>query len=350
MRLLALLLLSVASLLAVDGTVQNGTSGKAQAGATVSLFNLTQNGPQMITSVKTAADGKFAFTVPAGSDTPGPKMVQAVYDGVVYSRMIPPGSPSSNLTVEVYQSTAKSPAKVATHMMLLEPSGGKLNVNESFLYRNDSKLTYNDPDHGTVRFYLPPETNGQVSLNVLSPNSVPVRKAADKTEQPNIYKLDFALKPGESRIDLNYQIPFTSPGKFETKVLYKDPNTKVLAPVGVTLTAAGLQNVGQEPQTKATIYNFDGPDLRIQVDGNGTLSRAGDAGQGDGGGDSGDGGAQISELMPQLYEKTSTVDGVGATLASVKWILLLIFGMLAAGFAYLYRRSPETPAAHESRH
>ncbi len=351
MKLAALAILSAGAMFAVDGTVHNATKDKAQGNATVSLFNITQSGPQMVASVKSAGDGSFNITPPAGSDSPGPKLLQAVYEGVTYNRMIPPGTPAQNLQVDVYESSNQPGAsKVTTHMMLLEPVNGQLTVSESFVYVNSGKVTYNDPDHGTLRFYLPPGTGGKVEVNVTAPNSVAVRRAPDPTNVPNVYKLDVPVKPGESRIDLAYQEPFTTPGHFETHVLYKNPNTKLLAPAGVTVEAVGLTPVGQEPQTKASIFNFDGADLKIDVQGTGALQRQGDAaGQSDDG--SGDqGSAQVSELMPQLYDKTSVADGLLAAVGSVKWILLIVSGMLGLGFSYLYRRGAPRAEAPNSVH
>jgi hypothetical protein len=340
-----LALLSATALLAIDGTVHNGTKDKPQGNATVSLFQITQNGPQMLASVKSAANGSFTISLPAGSDPPpGPKLLQAAYGGVTYNRMIPPGTPTSNLQIDVFDSSAKpGPAKVSTHMMLLEPQSGQLAISESFVYVNPGKVTYNDPGHGTLRFYLPAATGGKVDINVLAPNSVPIHKAADKTDQPDVYQLDFPVKPGQSRIDLVYQVPFTAPGAFETKVLFKDPNTKLLAPPGVTLAGTGLTSLGQEPRTKASIYNYDGADVRIDVQGSGALSRGTESNaespQDQGDQDRSDqGNAQVSELLPQLYGKASPADGFMASLNAVKWILLLVFGILALGFSYVYRR------------
>ena len=53
---------------AIDGTIINGASGKPQAGATVTLFKVGQNGPEMIESVKSGADGKFALTARGPSE------------------------------------------------------------------------------------------------------------------------------------------------------------------------------------------------------------------------------------------------------------------------------------------
>jgi hypothetical protein len=341
MKLPALLALIAAPLFAIDGTVHNATKNKPQPSATVSLFRITSNGPEMLTSVKSAADGSFNIQPPAGTDAPGPRLLQAAYDGVTYNKMIPPGAPTQNLQIDVFESSAKpGDSKVSTHMMLLEPVNGQLRVSESYVWTNSSKITYSDPDRGTLRIYLPPETSGKAEVNVIAPNSVAIRRSADPTQEPNIYKIDFPIKPGESRVDLTYQMPFTTPAKFSDKWLIPNPNTKLLAPVGVTFSGPGLSQLGQEPTTKATIYNFDGPSLAMDVQGTGALQQS-DAAATDSNSDSDD---QIAELLPQLYGKVSPVDGFLGALNAVKWILSLAIAMLALGFIYLYRKPTSRPS------
>src|SRR5579871_1821355 len=139
-RLLSALLLSVvAANAAIDGTVINGTTGKPQANATVTLYKVGGNGPESIQSVKSGADGKFVIT----ADAQGPRLVQAAYDGAVYNHMIPPGFPATDVKIEVYQSSSKpGAAHVEQHMILLEPDGQNLAVSESFVFKNDGKVTY----------------------------------------------------------------------------------------------------------------------------------------------------------------------------------------------------------------
>jgi hypothetical protein len=337
----ALLLALIAiPLFAIDGTVQNATKNKPQGNATVSLFRITSNGPEMLTSVKSAADGSFNIQPPAGSDSPGPKLLQAAYDGVTYNKMIPPGTPTQNLQIDVFESSARpGDSKVTTHMMLLEPVNGQLRVSESYVWTNPGKVTYSDPDRGTLRIYLPPDTNGKAEVNVIAPNSVAVRRSADPTKEANTYKIDFPIKPGESRVDITYQMPFTTPAKFTDKWLIPNPNTKLLAPVGVTFSGPGLSQLGQEPTTKATIYNFDGASLAMDVQGTGALQQPSDSNA-----SSGDSDDQIAELLPQLYGKVSPVDGFLGALNAVKWILSLAIAMLALGFVYLYRKPTSKPS------
>ena len=40
-------------------------------------------------------------------------------------------------------------------MLLFEPSGGQMVVNESFIFNNDGKTAWNDSDNGTLHFYAP---------------------------------------------------------------------------------------------------------------------------------------------------------------------------------------------------
>ncbi len=349
--------LAAGSAFAIDGTVHNATTDKPQPNATVSLLQMTGSGPQKLAAATSAADGTFTITPPGdAAPAPGPRVVQALYQGVTYTTILPPGSAEQNLRIDVYDASTKpGPAKVGTHMMLLEPANNVLTVSESFVYNNPGKTTFNDPAHGTLRFFLPAPAEGRVNMTVLSPNSMPVRRSPQKTNVPNVYQVDFPIKPGDSRIDLTYQMPWTAPGKFETKVLYSDPDTKLLAPQGVKLVANGLKNIGQEPRSKASIYDYPGSELFVDVEGTGALPRGNAGGQSDqsagdnsNNGDSG-GGAAISELFPQLYGKVNPAEGFAGSVNSVKWILAMIFGLLALGFTYLYRRGEPSPRAPHER-
>src|SRR5215467_11529770 len=116
-RLAAGLLFASCASAAVDGTVINRTLGKPQAGATVTLYKLGQAGPEQIESVKSGTDGKFHISQDAAG--PGPRLVQAAYADVTYSHILPPGSPSDNVTVEVYEASKKpGDAKVDQHVFV----------------------------------------------------------------------------------------------------------------------------------------------------------------------------------------------------------------------------------------
>ncbi len=321
-RLLTALLLTCSpAFTAIDGKVINQTLGKPQAGATVTLYKLGQAGPEQIESVKSGADGSFHIT----QDAAGPRLVQAAYGDATYNHILPPGSASNNVTVEVYESSKKpGAAKVDQHVVVFEPVRGELMVNEWYIFRNDSKITYNDVEGGTLHFYLPPAANGAVQVNGTAPQGMPVPQAAEKTSVANVYKVGFAIKPGETRIDVNYHIPFKAPGVFEGKIIEKNAATRLVAPNGVTLKGDDIVPLGQEPRTKAGIYDVKRADFKIEIAGAGTLQGEDSSGE-----DSG-GGATYEQIPPKVY-------------GNMKWILALAFTILALGFTLLLRA--QTPQA-----
>lgn len=333
MRVLIAGLLLVSGLHAagVDGTVVNASTGKPQAGATVSLFQVTKDGPQMVDSVKSDAEGKFAFA----KEFQGPRLVQAAYAGVTYNKMIPPGMPSNGVSLAVYESSKKpGQARVDQHMMLLEPTPeGALRVSESYVFKNEGTATWNDPDAGTLQFMLPEGAGGKVEINATAPGSVPVRKAADPGPKPGMYKLDFPIKPGDSRVDLTWSMPFKSPGVFEGKELFKGGQTRIVAPKGVIIKGDGVQNLGTEPQSQATIYGIKGPVYKVSVEGVGLLKQDAPAESGE------DNGApRLTENLPKIYGLMSSTAGLLDTANSVKWFLITVLGMLACAFVLLYRK------------
>lgn len=102
---LALLFALALVLSAADGIVTNQTTGKPQANASVSLMQMTQQGPQPIDNGRTGPDGKFALTKPVPPGGVGPLLVQVVYQGVQYNKVVPPGQPTSGLDIPIYEST-----------------------------------------------------------------------------------------------------------------------------------------------------------------------------------------------------------------------------------------------------
>ena len=323
--LMAALLLASCGFAAIDGKVLNQTTGKPQPGATVTLYKLGQAGPEQIESVKSGADGRFHITQDVQG--PGPRLVQAAYDDVTYNRILPPGSPSNDVTVVVYNSS-KQPgaAKVTQHMVLVEPARGQLVVSESYIFRNDGKMTYNDVDDGTLRFFLPASANGAVKVEATAPQGMPIPQAADKTSTANVYKLAFPIKPGETRIDVGYNLPFNAPGTFEGKILYKGGPTRLVAPNGVTIKGDNIQPIGQEPRTQASIYDVKGTAFKVEISGTGSLRQANDSADDASG-------PTFEQIPPKVY-------------GNMKWILVLAFGILTLGFILLYRaRVPETTRA-----
>lgn len=324
----ALILLALPVFAAVDGTVINKTTGKLQGGATVTLYKLGQAGMESIESVKSDAQGKFRIDQPAE----GPHLIQTAFDGVTYNHMLPPGSPTSGLSLDVYNSSKRpGAAHVVRHFMIFEPRGAQMAISEGFQFHNEGQITYNDPDGGTLKFFLPAAAKGIVQVKATAPQGMPIDRAAEKSDQKEIYKVDFPIKPGETDFQLSYLVPYTSGAAYEGKVVMKtDEPTLLVVPNGITIKGDGLVVKGQEPQSKAMVYGVKDASFKVEISGN--SSAAADA-------DSGDSGPSIEEIRPKILQN------------NMLWILALALGILALGFIVLYRAQPaaasEVPAAKE---
>ncbi len=303
-------------LASVDGTVVNATTGKSQPSVIVTLVHPGAQGMQTIATVKSDAEGKFKIDkeVP-----PGQALLQAIYQGVLYTLVLPPGGPSSGVHVKVYDATAKpGVAKISQHMVLIEPSANSLDISETFLIENETTTTFQDPANGSVQFYLPDAADGKVSVTINSPGGMPIQRAAEKTKDKNIYKIQYPVKPGESRFDVSYSLPPSE--TFSSKILHSDGVTRLVTPPAVTLQ--GVESLGQEPQTKAHIYGAGDSAYTVQIAGTGSLRNAEPAAAEDE--DSG---------QPQIEEKAARI------YSRMEWVLGLAFAILALGGVLLYRRS-----------
>ena len=199
---------------------------------------------------------------------------------------------------------AMAATKVGKHMILFEPAGGQMVVNETYLCSTTGG--------GTLQFYLPAAANGQVQVNATAPGGTPTEAAVKKTSKPDVYAVDFPVKPGETRFDLSYTVPYTEGAAYEGKIVTKDDNTYLIAPNGMTLEGENLNDLGQDPSTQARIYGLTGAAYKIEL-----TAEAADS----------DSSPRIEAIMPRIY-------------GQAKLILALALGALALGLALLYRANP----------
>jgi hypothetical protein len=315
---------------AITGRVLNQTTGKPQTGATVALYKLgAQNGLELIDQAKSDAGGQFTIN----REVQGPHLIRTAFDGVTYNHMLPPGQPTTGLTLEVFNASRQpGAAKVGKHIIMFEPGAGQMAVTETYLVTNAGKTSWNDPDAGTLHFFLPEAAGGKVDVQGTAPGGMPLGTPVKKTAKSDIYAADFAVKPGETRFHLTYAVPYTEGAAFAGKVVTKDDNTYLVVPNGVTLKGDNLNDLGTEPRSQAHIYGLAGGG----VNGNSyNVQLTGAAAAAEPGGD--DGSPKIEQIMPRV-------------LGQAKLIVALALGILALGFALLYRASgPAGIPVKESR-
>ena len=163
---------------AIDGTVTNGTTDQPQSGVSLTLVKPGAQGMQTLGQTTSDSQGHFHFE----HDQPGggPQLIQAQYQDVTYNTLLTPNIPTSGVDVRVFEAT-KSPAaaKIAQHMIVVQPSDGQTSVNETIIVQNNSNRTFANPESGEARFFLPPSANGQVRVQVQGPGGMPLPRPAE---------------------------------------------------------------------------------------------------------------------------------------------------------------------------
>ncbi len=319
MKSLALLLLAAAAHAAITGTVTNQSTGKPQAGATVALYKLgTATGLELIDQAKSDAQG--AFTI--NQAVQGPHLIRTAFDGVTYNHMLPPGQPTTGLALEVYNASLQpGAAKVSKHMLLFEPTAGQLGVSETFLFTNDGKTAWNDPEKGTLKFFIPGGAS-KPDVKATAPGGMALGTPILKTNRSDVFAADFAIKPGETRFDVTYTVPYIAGADYAGKIVTQDENTYLIVPNGVALKGENLNDLGAEPRTQAHIYGLTANVYKVQLTGAVAPAPA-DAGAG-ADQPASEEGPRIEQIMPRINSK-------------VVPILCAALGILALGFVLLYR-------------
>lgn len=319
--------------LAVGGTVVNGTTGAPQAGVALTLSSF-QGGMTPLEETLSQPDGSFEFTkalpaVSAGQPFAG--AIRAEHDGIGYTEILRGGEAHDSVRVTVYSVSERELPAPLNRVLILEPGGEELLLRESFQFVNDSNppVTYSSAD-GTLNFYLPPDALGGVDVSGTGPAGMPLRSTALPAGPEDIYKVDFPLKPGENRIDLQYAVPYEDGMQFTTRSTYPGVNTRLAAPAGVNLEGIGVTSLGQEPTTLASIYTVpEGPAVTLTVSGSGQLRTGAGSGAG--------GQAEISiEQAPVSKE--------------LPWIAGLAIAILGLGFYHLLSsRVPQQSSAKTAK-
>jgi len=230
------------------------------------------------------------------------------------------GLPLAAFAVSVLAAFGAEPqpgtAKVTQHLLLFEPAGDRLAVSESILIENTGKATVNAPAGGAVKVYVPDAGVSEARVAVTSTGAAPAERTLSKTKQPGVYAVESPIPPGETRFDVSYAIPFSDRGTFSGRSLTADAPLRLLAPSGVTISGKGLELLGREPSTQASVFGVKDRNFTVEVQGKGTLSTPAS------GGEEENAGPGIEEIAPRVYDRGEWVVGLGLANLLVGFILL----------------------------
>jgi hypothetical protein len=300
MALVALLMTCFASAQTLTGTVTNSTTGKPSGADEVVLFRL---GPGMKESgrTKTGATGQFSFKL---DDPQAPHLVRVIHQDVTYHRMVLPGTTSAAL--EVYDVARKvEGVKVFADIIRIRSAKVQMMVAREFAVQNASNPPRTQMNDRNLEFYLPDGAHvidGSATATIGSGS--PLKTAPVPVGENNRYSFNFPLRPGLTRFEVTYQVPYSGSANFDPKSIYPLEHFVVVLPKAIQFKAAPgstrFNLVSFPSQPDATVHvasnTTAGQDLAFAISGEGTL----EAGQQHGTQSSGD------------REHSSTGSGPGA--------------------------------------
>jgi len=278
--LLAMLLFSAAAFAAtITGTVTNATTGKPAAGESVELLEM-QQGMNVLASTKTDARGSFSFNV---NDPNSPHLVRVMHDGVGYFPASGPISPGAASTaIDVYDASAKvSDIGTNVEVMRVQADSGNLQVIQLIAVKNGSKPPRTLSGKKTYEFYLP--DGAQIDQAMVQPPGGMAINTSANPEGSGKYSFDYAIKPGETRFEVAYHLPYSGSAKFTPKTPGDVQHFVVMTPKSMTFQPSGGAKFAPMDDATATVQIATnvkaGTDLSFQVSGTGVLKEDQGTGQ-----------------------------------------------------------------------
>jgi len=260
---LALLLLStLASAQSLTGTVKNSTTGKPAGGDDVVLLSLGQ-GMEEAGRTKSDAKGNFTFKL----DGQGPHLVRVIHQGVTYHRMAPPGTTS--VEVQVYDVSKKVDGiEVIADIMRFQAGNGTMQVERTFAVQNNSKPPRTQMNEHNLEFYVPEgATIGEAEAMTAGGQPVKSAPVPEGDNARNRYAFLFPLRPGESRFEVVYTLPYSGSINIDPKSVYSLEHLVAMAPKSIQFSAA-------QPDTYKSTPFPGQPDASVQVASNVKVGQA----------------------------------------------------------------------------
>jgi hypothetical protein len=195
----------------ITGTVTNATTNKPSSGDEVTLLSLT-SGMQEVGKTKTDSQGHYTLNVPAEG---GQHLVRVTRQSVNYFKAAPPGATTVDVTI--YDAATQVEGLVTdARVFHLQASGGNMDVQELYILNNQSQPPRAKIGNQTFAVTLPDGAEmGEASLTGSS--GMPVTVAAVPSGAKNRYAYDFPIRPGQTRFEVIYKVPYSGSHEFSFK-------------------------------------------------------------------------------------------------------------------------------------
>lgn len=333
----------------ISGTAIDKTTNKPAAGDTAVLLDLAQG---MNESARTTVDkqGHFSFS----TDNSTPHLVRIEHQKAEYYGSVPPNA--TTVSIDVYDVAPKVDGlHTYADVSRIETNQQGLSVTESFFIRNESKPAMTQFGPRAFEFYLP---EGAVveGATATSTSGMAVAASPVPLDGKNHYAFIFPVRPGETRFQVGYHIPYNGSLNLQAKESLPTDNVAIMLPKSMTFSGTTFQPLHDEQNEPgintwlATNISADKP-LDFSVSGSGSMPREQQAqgqnqpGQGMGG-DQGQGGDQSAQQANRpgggLGNPIETPDPLNKYKG---WILSGLGLALVVAAGFLLRTRPQAVAA-----
>jgi hypothetical protein len=233
-------------------------------------------------------------------------------------------------------------------------------VVENFFVKNESSPPLTQFSDRPFEFYLPEGAVVEGSA-ALSPGGMPVQASPVPLGEPNHYAFIFPIRPGETRFQITYKLPYNGNFKFAPRMVMPTDTIAVMMPKSMTFK--GGPSTPYTPVTEDTTAQtyvarnvVPSEALDFSVSGAGQLPRdTAPAGAGEQGGQGADasapaggGNAAAADTRPGGGLGTPLdPEGTNDPWAKYKWWILGGLGLLLAGGAGVMLKNgpPQTSAS-----
>jgi hypothetical protein len=331
----------------LTGTVMNKTTNRSAAGEEVVLLSLTQ-GMQDIAHTRADSRGHYSFELP----DPGMHLVRVEHQKASYYASVPAGTTS--VDISIYDVGARlNGISTKAEMFRIETDQQRLHVVQSYFVENDSAPAKTQLGAEGYVIYLPKGAEIDAA-EAMGPGGMPIASPPDTVGDKGGYSFAFPLRPGETRFEVSYHLPYSGSYTFAASGSLNTANLAVAIAKGMSFQASS--SVGFQPfNDEADALTYLKKDVKptetttFTVAGSGSFPRtAQDQGQAATG--------QPAPASEAVAPDTKPGMGLGppsgdpGPLEKYRWWILGIFGLLlAAGAGFLLRPrdvvASELPAA-----
>jgi 5-hydroxyisourate hydrolase-like protein (transthyretin family) len=360
--LLATLLLTAAAQAAsITGTVTNKTIDKPAAGDKVVLIQLAGGMKESSTTV-TDAHGRFTLELPDA----GPHLIRVDHEKAGYFRIAPPGTQS--VDVDVYDVAEKvQGVTTEANVMRIEADQQGLHVIQNYFVKNASVPPLTQLSTHAYEIYLPEGAQIEGSA-AMAPNGMPVASSPVPLGDKGHYAFVFPIRPGETRFQVSYRLPYTGSYKFTPKLAIPAENVAIMLPKSIKFTpgpGAGFRPVDEDPSTQTYLIKNASPNqpLDFTVAGLGSMPREAQ-GQSQGQAQAGQPG-EAGPVTPSAADQAASAEAGNAAaspssdtrpggglgnpidtpdpLTKYRWWILGGLSLVLAAAAAFFLRKPATP-------